>query len=184
MPHRLAGLLAAIVFLVGCPATGPGVQDPTPTPTPTPTPPPDGPEEPLFSGEYDAPDWSALDDLDLPPGPDGVGFTLVTTPDATLLIDPDRRDANTAAGACVALLVSCYTEGVRNLTGCLDHVPHCATEQPWEEGPALCCPAGCADRYRALRTDGEGPPDAIVQAIWERPSCVPGMDDLLDRIGR
>ncbi len=182
MPQRLAGALAALIVLAACPATGPGDTDPTPEPTPEPT--PDGPEEPLFSGDFEAPDWTALDSLELPPGPDGVGYTLVSTPEATLVIDPERRDANAAAGACVALLISCWSDGERNLPGCLDNVNHCATDRPWEEGPALCCPAACADRYRDLRTDGRREPEAIVEAIWERPSCVPGMDELLDRIGR
>lgn len=134
---------------------------------------PAGVEAPIYSGSFTAPSRSSLETLDLPPGPDGTGLTLLETSTGTLWIDLELRDPVTAAGACAALVVACVSPGERNIHGCLMHGGTCATDTPWEEAP--CCPAGCVDAYRAQRSAGEEEAEAMVQAVYFDDQCIPGI---------
>ena len=136
----------------------------------------DAPEEDalLYSGTWTLPTPANLIGLDLPVSPTGSGYTLIESPFVTLVADPALRDARTAAGGCLALVIACYEPGIRNLPGCFANVPRCATSTPWEES-AYCCDATCGARYAALRATNE-PPDAAANAILADGSCMPGYD--------
>src|SRR4029453_16604253 len=54
-------------------------------------------EEPLFDGTFPVPDRRVLNDLLMPPGPNGIGFAWLGTADGTLVIDPSRRSPISAA---------------------------------------------------------------------------------------
>jgi hypothetical protein len=39
----------------------------------------------------------------------------------------------------------------------------------------MCCPASCASRYQVLRGAGNDEAAAFAKAIFEHPSCMPGL---------
>lgn len=137
---------------------------------------PAGVEEPVYSGSFTAPSRHSLETLDLPPGPDGTGLTLLETSPGTLWLDLELRDPVTAAGACAALVIACISPDERNIHGCLIHGGTCATDTPWEEGP--CCPAGCVDAYRSQRAAGREESEALIQAVYFDDQCIPGITDI------
>jgi hypothetical protein len=133
------------------------------------------PELPVASGEVVAPEREQLAALPLPPGPDGRGFTVIPLPDGVLFIDPEDRSPVSAAGECAEAVIACFAPPERNLAGCLASVPLCRGK-PWKgDGPA-CCPAGCGERYQALRREGKGEAEAFGAALFAEPSCMPGLD--------
>jgi hypothetical protein len=121
------------------------------------------------------PDRSVLDTLPLPPGPNGAGFTWLGTADGTLVIDPSRRSPVSAAAECAAFVLACFRPGARNWAGCFEAAPPCPSDTPWLGDGAICCPSACAARYQALRQSGLDGPTAVTRAIWDEPSCIPGL---------
>lgn len=173
-------LLLVAMALMGCP------DEPAPTPTDdddsTPVADDDDAtgtvEDPVYSGAWDMPTWDVFDDLPFPTDDDG-NYVVLQTPEVALKLDPDLRDAVTSAAGCATLVVSCFEDGVRNIPGCLANVPTCESDTPWDDASNLCCAPGCADRYAELRVAGNAEPQAFVGAVWETPSCMPGLDALV-----
>jgi hypothetical protein len=133
------------------------------------------PEVPKSAGSFELPDRKDLQSLDLPPGPEGTGYTLGVLPDGVVWMDPTLRTPVTAAAECAGAMLACYEHGVRNYAGCFASVPVCSSDTPWtSDGPA-CCAAACATRYQELRRQGRDDPTAMVAAIFEKPSCMPGV---------
>jgi hypothetical protein len=132
-------------------------------------------EPPVFDGGFPVPGRGVLDGLPLPPGPNGAGFTWLATGDGTLVIDPSRRTPVAAAAECAAFVLACFRPGVRNWAGCFDEAPPCPSDQPLPGDVELCCPAACGARYQELRQAGLDGPTAFTRAIWDAPSCIPGL---------
>jgi hypothetical protein len=135
-------------------------------------------EEAQYEGDWDVPQRSDLDDLDLPPGPDGTGYTLIEGTHGPIWADLETADPVTGAGECAALLMACVDPGQRNIRGCLENVRPCETDSPWTEAE-YCCPSDCADRYVTLRGAGYAEPEAVTLAIWGDESCAVGLDDFM-----
>jgi hypothetical protein len=134
------------------------------------------PEVPKFAGTFRLPDRRDLQTLDLPPGPKGTGFMLGELPDGVAWFDPALRTPVTAAAECASAVLACFEPQQRNFAGCFASVPVCPTDSPWTaEGPA-CCAAACPVRYQELRRQGRDEPTAMAAAIWEAPSCMPGVE--------
>ena len=134
-------------------------------------------EPPLFSGEFDAPSYEGLESLDLPPGPEGRGFTYSPAVSGTLWVDTELRDSVTAAGACAALIVACVSPEERNIHGCLLNTATCETDTPWNEEP--CCPSTCLEAYRERRENGLEEIPAFSQAIFSVDGCIPGLAEIV-----
>lgn len=132
-------------------------------------------EAPLFDGAFPVPDRRVLDGLPLPPGPNGAGFTWLATADGALVIDPSRRTPVSSAAECAAFVLACFRPGVRNWAGCFAEAPPCPTDTPFLEDGEICCPAACGARYQELRQAGLDGPAAVTRAIWDAPSCIPGL---------
>jgi hypothetical protein len=132
-------------------------------------------DPPLFSGSFTAPERSDLAALPLPQMPGRPGLVLVGVPHGFLYFDPAERTPVSAASECAVAVLSCYQPGVRDWAGCLANVPQCGDDTPWIGEHPMCCAAGCAGRYQALRLAGEVPPAAFVKAVFRAPSCMPGI---------
>jgi len=132
-------------------------------------------EVPVFTGSFPQPDRAALANVPLPPAPDGKGKVLIELPDGMLIVDPTRRTPTTAAGECAVTMLACFHPPERNWAGCFANVPQCPNDRPWEGDGPMCCPAACAQRYQALLRAGLLAPRAFARAIWEAPSCMPGL---------
>ncbi len=125
-------------------------------------------EAPIYSGEWDKPTWDMLDDLGLPSGPDGQGYTVLPGPDGQeLWADTSLRDETTEAAACGALVLACVNPPERNVLGCLQNIPICPEDE-------ICCPQACEEQYVQERRSGKEPAESIVDAIWGEDSCMPG----------
>jgi hypothetical protein len=72
-------------------------------------------------------------------------------------------------------VLACVHPTLRNFAGCFASVPACETATPWVGDHPMCCPAACGDRYQELRAAGRSDPAAFAAAIWEAPSCMPGV---------
>lgn len=132
-------------------------------------------EPPAFDGTFPVPDRRVLDGLPLPAGPDGIGFAWLGTADGTLVIDPSRRSPISGAAECAAFVLACFRPGVRNWAGCFAAAPPCPSDTAFLQDGELCCPAACGARYQALRQAGLDGPTAVTRAIWDAPSCIPGL---------
>jgi hypothetical protein len=133
-------------------------------------------EVPKFAGAFVLPDRRDLPGANLPPGPDGKGFLLGALPDGVAWMDPERRTPVTAAAECATAVLACFDPQERNFAGCFASVPACPTDAPWtSDGPA-CCAAACSTRYQELLRQGRDEPTAMAAAIWEAPSCMPGVE--------
>jgi hypothetical protein len=132
-------------------------------------------EEPVFDGTFPMPDRDVLATLPLPPGPSGIGVSWLVTADGALVIDPSRRSSVSAAAECATLVLACFRPGLRNWAGCFDAAPPCPSDTPWLEDGDVCCPGACAARYQELRQAGLDGPAAVTRAIWDAPSCIPGL---------
>lgn len=118
---------------------------------------------------------AALEESGFPPGPAGRGFTVLQLPDGVLFIDPNDRSPVSAAGECADAMLACFAPPERNVAGCFATVPSCRGK-PWKGDAPPCCPAPCGERYQELRRSGLDEVDALVSAIWEEPSCMPGLE--------
>jgi hypothetical protein len=136
------------------------------------------PELPVFAGSFALPDRevlpTALEAAGFPPGPGGRGFTVLALPDGVFFIDPDARSPVSAAGECADAMLACFAPPERNFAGCFAALATCKGK-PWKSDRPACCPAACGERYQELRREGLGEGDAFAAAIWERPSCMPGL---------
>lgn len=133
------------------------------------------PELPVVIGTFSSPDQDALEHTGLPPAPGGQGFVALALPDGLVGFDPAARTPVSGAAECATAVLACFAPGARNWAGCLAAVPQCETDMPWVGDHPMCCPAGCFERYQALRRDGLAGPQAFAAAIWEAPSCMPGL---------
>jgi hypothetical protein len=134
------------------------------------------PPEPLLaSGSFDVPPRLRAESILLPPAPSGRGFLLLRLPDGEIVVDPSKRTPVSAAAECATAVLSCYAEGQRNFPGCLAAVPPCTSKTPWRSDKPVCCPKACVERYQELRRAGRGEAAAFAAAIWEAPSCMPGL---------
>lgn len=129
----------------------------------------------MFSGAIAPVDRRVLDTVALPPAPNSRGFTLLALPDGTFTFDPQARSPVSAAAECATAMLGCFHPTQRNWAGCFASVPACTSETPWVGDHPMCCPAACGDRYQALRREGRPDPEAFAAAIWEEPSCMPGL---------
>lgn len=133
------------------------------------------PELPVASGAFEVLDRKALDTTPFPPAADGNGFVLFRLPDGDIVIDPAKRTPVSAAAECAVAVLACFQSGTRNFAGCLATVPTCKGKKPWESDGPMCCPVACMDRYQELRHAGRDEATAFAAAIWEAPSCMPGV---------
>lgn len=142
------------------------------------------PEVPKAIGTFESPEREILEAPNgLPPGPGGVGFMLLPLPDGAMGFDPFARTPATAAAECAGAVLSCFSAGQRNWAGCLAVVPTCPSDTPWEENGPACCTPSCLVRYQELRRGGRTNPAAFTAAIYEAPSCMPGLDTYTGREG-
>jgi hypothetical protein len=140
------------------------------------------PEVPRAVGDFQIPTRDIVERTDnLPPGPNGVGFMLLPLPDGALGFDPFLRTPATAAAECAGAVLACFSPGERNWAGCLAVVPTCTSDRPWEDDGPACCTTACVERYEELRRAGRGNPAAFTAAIYEAPSCMPGLDEFTQR---
>ena len=99
-----------------------------------------------------------------------------------MFVNTTRRDAITAAGACMARTVRCVesirTPGGRTPDACWGSVPRCATNHPWTED-GTCCPVRCAELYAALR--GMGYPVEVANLRTIQSVCFNGLAQALGR---
>ncbi len=129
-------------------------------------------EAPVFSGTFTMPPASLLTNPPLPPSPHGGFEVAATSSIGAIVVDPTAQTPRSAAGDCLALVLSCYDESTRNIAGCFSNVPTCATTTPWQEAP--CCPASCGAQYQAERAT-RAPDEALLSTIFSSSSCIPGM---------
>lgn len=134
------------------------------------------PDEPLFSGTFPVPDRRLVETLPLPPAPDGIGRVVLVAPDGAFHVNPLLRSPVSAAAECATVLLACHHPRLRDWAGCFANVPVCPTDTPFLEDGPMCCPAGCAARFQALRAAGLDGPTAVTAALWDAPSCVPRLD--------
>ena len=161
----------AAFLLSGCPETPPLDEPPTPVET-------FEVEDPIFSGTFEVPSRADFTNPGLPVGPEGYGQSL-GSPNGLIQFwyDDTERNPKTAAAECLVLIIQCIEPGVRNVRGCFDNVPFCATKTPWEPpDEAFCCPETCGERYAALRAAGMAGPAATSGALLQKGSCMPGFD--------
>jgi len=134
------------------------------------------PEVPVASGTFAALDRKALDTTPFPPAAGGNGFALFRLPDGDIVVDPAKRTPVSAAAECAVAVLSCFQPGARNFAGCLATVPTCKNKKPWVGDGPMCCPVACMDRYQELLHAGRDEATAFAAAIWEAPSCMPGVE--------
>jgi hypothetical protein len=134
----------------------------------------DTPTEP-YSGDWEVPKREQLLDLDLPPNPNGPGYVIGGDHGGLLIADPANRTPLSAAGECAALVVACYAPDERSIGGCLQNVPVCDTDTPWEGDDVLCCAEACTDAFYAGVDEGESDVDAFIGAVFGPQSCSPGL---------
>jgi hypothetical protein len=140
------------------------------------------PEVPKAIGAVAIPEREMLEAPNgLPPGPGGVGFMLLPLPDGAIGFDPTLRTPATAAAECAGAVLACFSAGERNWAGCLTVAPTCPSDTPWAENGPACCADSCLDRYQELRREGRTNPAAAMAAIYEAPSCMPGLDNFTER---
>jgi hypothetical protein len=142
------------------------------------------PEVPKAIGTFEIPEREILQrPLDLPPGPGGIGYMLLVLPDGEMGFNPFRRTPATAAAECAGAVLACFRAGERNWAGCLTAAPTCTSDTPWEGSGPACCTPSCLGRYQQLRREGRSNPAAFTAAIYEAPSCMPGVDAYTGREG-
>lgn len=134
------------------------------------------PELPQLTGTFGAPDRTALEQLPLPPFPNGRGVVMVRLRDGDFGFDPEARTPVSAAAECAAAMLDCYDEALRNVPGCFAAVPTCRSATPWKGQGPMCCAARCGERYQELLRAGRPVPLAFSGAIWDAPSCMPGLE--------
>ncbi|MBI2376926.1 MAG: hypothetical protein HYV07_23200 [Deltaproteobacteria bacterium] len=92
--------------------------------------------------------------------------------------DDTLRDAITAKGACLDVLVRCLEaapSGEATVKNCVSEAPVCATERPWDE--AACCPAACKDAFFAERALDAY--DSWILHFADGSECYPGLAALV-----
>jgi hypothetical protein len=55
--------------------------------------------------------------------------------------------------------------------------PRCTTSTPWNE--EACCADACWNEYRTARIGGSDDLSAMLDVLFDAPSCMPGVDDLV-----
>jgi hypothetical protein len=133
------------------------------------------PELPIVIGSFPAPDRRGLVRTGLPRDPGGRGVVVLALPDGLVAFDAAARTPVSAAAECATAVLACFAPPARNWAGCLAAVPACETDTPWMGDHPMCCPSGCVERYQARRREGLTDPQAFAAAIWEAPSCMPGL---------
>jgi len=132
----------------------------------------------FYNTAWEVPDRSLLDDLALPPAPDGNGYLYNSGPDGDLVIRPADRTPISAAAECATVVLACHEVGVRSTAGCLANVPVCGDE-PWTGDDPMCCASACPAAFAQHRDAGLEVPEALATSLVRVPSCAPGVDDVL-----
>jgi len=133
-------------------------------------------EDPVFTGTFIEFDRTALNNLPLPPSPDGQGFLVLETAEGALILDPEDRTPASAAAECAQLIMNCFHPESRNFAGCFENVPVCQSDTPWMDDGPSCCAVACSTSYQERLREGMDPPSAAAAAIWESPACMPGIE--------
>jgi len=154
------------------PTGGPVVTQPSTASTPyqRPDPLPDWKPEPLKSS-----DLSALptDERGQPIlSQDGSGNSIV-------LEKHKSPSPSQALAICSSSVTKCHQPGQRSLDQCWVSMPRCASASG-SDGKEVCCPSACAARYEKERIAGATPLEATHDALFGRPSCIPGVKGGVD----
>lgn len=89
-----------------------------------------------------------------------------------------RNDPDTPAALlerCAQTFNQCLQAPGASADSCVAQVPTCATREPWKGG-RNCCPLECKDGYQNRRASGVSGESAFLSALYETPSCVPGLE--------
>lgn len=132
--------------------------------------------------------WAPPPPVNVPPLPappdysdypvDSLGRPIISQSANINLVVRQTPDALSARDRCANVVTHCFEPGVRSLDACMLSAPRCGTAQPWTESGA-CCAEACWTSYAALRTAGVDPLTATLDVLYNRPSCMPGVDTLL-----
>lgn len=99
---------------------------------------------------------------------------LIQTKDAQLVVGPREKNPMSGAARCTDWLNHCIYPSRRPLSECVERVPVCVTQEPWNE-PQACCPRTCLRAYRSEIDSGRDELEAWL-AIWGEPhACFPGL---------
>ncbi len=88
-----------------------------------------------------------------------------------------RNDPDTAAALldrCAETWKLCTQAPEATPDSCVTRVPTCDRIEPWKGG-RNCCPIECKMAYSRRRSAGEPGESAFASAIYDNPSCVPGV---------
>lgn len=88
-----------------------------------------------------------------------------------------RNDPDTAAALlerCAETWKLCTQAPEATPDSCVTRVPTCDRNEPWKGG-RNCCPIECKMAYSRQRAAGEPGEAAFARALYESPSCVPGL---------
>lgn len=103
-------------------------------------------------------------------------------PDTPAIIaDPTSLDAGTTYADCLGMLRFC-AERTATLDGCVDAVPTCTSQRPWEAGE-FCCPEGATDAYRAARARNVPWVHAFVEELVDGRDHFPGLRAVYEEAG-
>lgn len=89
-----------------------------------------------------------------------------------------RNDPDTSAALrnrCAETWKLCMQGPEATPDACLTQVPSCERSEPWKGG-RNCCPVECKMDYSRRRSAGQPGDSAFTNALFENPSCVPGLD--------
>lgn len=91
-----------------------------------------------------------------------------------LEFDGELRDPVTAYADCGAWMSGCLSETTGDFEDCMQRVPICQTQEPWEEGD--CCPADCRTAWRERTAAGASAADAYIEVFALDRSCFVGLE--------
>ena len=92
-------------------------------------------------------------------------------------IDRSRITPLTARGRCMDLITECHSATDEAQDVCVDHLPACQTERPWEES-THCCPSACIDLYVNERSRGATRKEATENSFLTG-ACYPGVEAMI-----
>jgi len=88
------------------------------------------------------------------------------------LNDPDTPRA--LLHRCEDTWNQCIAAPDANPDSCMSQMPTCAASEPWKGG-RNCCPLQCKTAYQERREGGVAGKTAFLGALYDNPSCVPGV---------
>jgi len=86
--------------------------------------------------------------------------------------DPDTPGA--LLERCAQTWKQCIEVPDANPDSCVAQIPTCPESEPWKGG-RNCCPLQCKTTYHAARVAGVPGSAAFLSALYESPSCIPGI---------